>query len=391
MVQCDIRHMDRIQELAADGAVTILFPDTVLMELDKCVNSMENDIIKIYNATELELIKTLDAMKKPSWNEGVLLIGVLKDNLSKVFAEWKEAWLIEAKDRYRKIRNIADSSNAIRLPFDIDIMFRTSRRWLNGCFVTEKRGDKRPEGDCFLIDSLVRHFETSEGEEQRQLILCTENVKHFGVVADNAGAIHPVLKEGLPHSQILMTLEGVVDFIEKERQVNEPSVDSVEKALETRKIEEMQEDLVSQKIEEMQKALLEMERQREQLKSAINGIISPASFSAEGKLGQSTAPIQLPSEWEEFRNSHQWVQVAMQYSGTFYFEISLYRKCNLHMIDALVTEARRSELVMVKMLSMGRNIGVVPLLIDSMELGIVRCIMDKNQSLYFTQTPVTSF
>ena len=192
---------------------------------------MENDI-----AVGCERIRGNLATKQAksgAWNEMHDAIHFLEDQLT----QWRRKKIEEAKVRHDEVQKLLDSG--VRLSFDQDIMYRAKRRMLAGRYA-DSHG--KPEADCFILESLIKFFEgTTEGN---QLLLCTENLRDFGVQLDERrNALHPLMKEGLPPTDLFTDLKSLLNFLKDHEEVKEPAPEEVNKAIEREKSHEIEKEI----------------------------------------------------------------------------------------------------------------------------------------------------
>lgn len=228
---CEREWWDLLAGFVAEKAVRLIVPEVVLLEFEAKVRNLRDDLAgKISGVRE----KVVDESRKSiKWNE----IGDLPDFLEATISQWMQSKIADAESRRDEVQRLLASSEAIRLPFDHEVMFRSRRRMLAGRVKTSKdRGD----ADCFIMESLVRFFEGEGGD--RQLLLCTENHKDFGVeTKEGTKILHPLMKDGLPPTELFTDLASMVGFIEEHKMVVEPGPNEVKEAVEREKAEENEE------------------------------------------------------------------------------------------------------------------------------------------------------
>ncbi len=226
---CEAEHWAELRRLAEDEAITILVPEVVQLEFEKIVRNMERD----FDEQFIKIEKALSSTLKNIWNEAEGLSGAINEG----FSQWKSRRLREAKGREADVWKLFRSEHVTALPYDQDIHFRTQRRILAGRYPNQ---DGKPMADCAIVESLIRHFE--ERGEGDQLLLCTENVKDFGLLTDpEKSTLHPLFQEGLPRTQIFTDLATVVTFLHEHKAVEVVAPEVLDEALkreETKEIEE---------------------------------------------------------------------------------------------------------------------------------------------------------
>jgi hypothetical protein len=95
------------------------------------------------------------------------------------------------------------------------------------------------------LESLVRFFEGKDSAGQ--LLFCTENVKDFCLPLDDDNlAIHPLMREGLPPTNVFKNLRSLVGFVKEHKTVEEPAAEEVNEALEREKTRRIEEEATSE-------------------------------------------------------------------------------------------------------------------------------------------------
>ena len=117
-------------------------------------------------------------------------------------------------------------------------MYRTKDRILAGRYADSKAN---PEADCFILESLIRRLEEDARTKRDQLLYCTENLKDFGVQLDERrNAVHPLMKEGLPPTDLFTDLKSLLNFLKDHEEVKEPAPEEVNEAIEREKTHEIE-------------------------------------------------------------------------------------------------------------------------------------------------------
>ena len=170
--------------------------------------------------------------KENLWNEMGDLLPFLKDQLE----AWKRNKIEGSRSRIQEVEHLVLSNCVIRIEFTPDIFFKVKRRQLGGRVVD---AEKRPEADCCIIESLITYFDGRH--EENQLLFCTENLQDFGITVNKKNALHPLLKEGLPPTEVFTNLTTLIGFLNEHKKVEEPAPEEVDKALEKEKAKKVQE------------------------------------------------------------------------------------------------------------------------------------------------------
>jgi hypothetical protein len=232
----------------------VLSPLSHKLEFEAKVRKLKDDLAGKIGDVKKRVIET---SRKDLWNE----IGDFPDFLELAISQWMQSKIIDAENHRQEVERLLESSEAIKLPFDHDVMYRSRRRMLAGRVKTTKaRGD----ADCFIIESLVRFFDGKE--EDCQLLLCTENLTDFGVeTKDGKKALHPLMKDGLPPTELFTDLASLVNFIKEHGKVVEPGPEEVKEAVEREEAEKREEAI--------QEALLQVALPDEPIPKGIYAIM----------------------------------------------------------------------------------------------------------------------
>jgi len=226
---CECEHWDELKAFVNDKSITLLVPEVVLLEFDNKVRNLKDDFAGKMGAV---VERVIAESRKNLWNE----LGDLPSFLEIQLNEWKRNKITEAESRREEIQRFLGSAEVIRIPFDLTIMIRSKKRMMAG---RVKVSRDRADADCFIVESLVRYFEKQKGKSQ--LLLCTENDKEFGVeTKEGKKTLHPLMKEGLPPTELFTDLASLVTFVEERKAVEEPSPEEVDEALERDKAEEIE-------------------------------------------------------------------------------------------------------------------------------------------------------
>jgi PIN domain len=229
---CEPEHWEELKKCAGHLTVRLLASEVVSLELENKVRNLKDDMTgKIGGVGE-----KLKTIRDGLWNE----LGDLVFFLETQLREWKRKKIEDVQDRLDEVQRFLMWDHVTLLPFDQDIMFRAKRRMLAGRVKTSK---DRADADCFIVESLVRFFEERRGEDQ--LLLCTENHKEFGVeTSEGTKTLHPLLKEGLPPTQLFTNLATLVGFIKDQRAVQEPAPEELKEALDREEAENIEEAII---------------------------------------------------------------------------------------------------------------------------------------------------
>jgi hypothetical protein len=244
---CEPEHWLRLNELIEGSTVRPLIPEVVVLEFEKLTSVLHQSYAVNFGKLDKHL---LSPPLKPQgsekiWNE-VGDFDSLLQSFRDQFEEWKHSKSEGSKTRIKEIEDWFRSAHVVTLPFDADILFRAKRRMLAGRLVDQ---EKRPEADCYIIESLAKFFE-GRGEED-QLLFCTENSQDFAVMVNDKLSLHTVMKPGLPPTEVFSNLASLVSFLNENKAVEEPAPEKVKEAVEREKAKEIE------RVIELEEAVLE--------------------------------------------------------------------------------------------------------------------------------------
>ena len=74
-------------------------------------------------------------------------------------------------------------------------------------------------------------------------MFCTENIQDFGVTVNQKNALHPLLKDGLPPTEVFTDLTTLIAFLNEHKKVEEPAPEEVDEALGKEKVKKIEEEL----------------------------------------------------------------------------------------------------------------------------------------------------
>jgi predicted nucleic acid-binding protein len=238
---CEEHCWEELRKLANDSKVTILVPDIVRLEFSRHARSSIDDLRK-GTAKFQEKVRALqkDEEADPFWNESRSLVTTFKETINSSWDELLKDTVAKWRERFANLDSWLHSPGVTAIPFDERILLRAKRRLIAGRYpkqdsskwTQQQRADRLLDGDCdfCIIESLAWFFERSSGDNT--LLFCTENVAHFGLETKDGGRfIHPLLRDGLPPSEIFTDLSSLLEFIKTNRSIDEPEQQAVEEAL----------------------------------------------------------------------------------------------------------------------------------------------------------------
>lgn len=238
---CEWALWGELKQLVIDKKVSFLIPEVITLELDKLTKRWADDFDIELKLIETYLTADLKALFVPKKNKEKGFWNELEDIapfIQSQFNEWKKQKLDGFNHRKSEVVDFLAGTGVVKLPFTQEIFFKANRRILAGNF---PKKESRPIDDCSIIETLVSYFEGRCDSEQ--LVICTENLPDFGVSTDGVNALHPLLKSGLPPTEVFTDLESLVKFLREQKPVVEPPQEELEKALESEKKRDEQEVL----------------------------------------------------------------------------------------------------------------------------------------------------
>jgi hypothetical protein len=228
---CELEHLKELERYVEDFMISLLVPEVVLLELEKQYRGFENAVS--VNVAKFEKHLSNQPDKERVWNE----LGDIVPHMVEKLNEWKSEKIENVKARHNEVQTLIGSKRALKPALDSEILLRAKRRiWAgrvpdSGC---------RSEADCCILESLARFFE-GQGLTG-QLLFCTENLKDFCLPLDGDKlAIHPLMRDGLPPTEVFKDLASLVGFVREHKVVEEPAPEELSEALEREKERNSQE------------------------------------------------------------------------------------------------------------------------------------------------------
>jgi PIN domain len=218
---CEPCHWDEVLQAVENNNIALIVSEVVVLEFEHKVRKLNEDFSgKVGTALE-SIDSALD--KKTLWNE----IGDLPSFVKDQVLGWKNKRIEEAESRCKLVQELFHSPKVTILPFDHDLMVRSRKRMLSGRW----RGKSdSTDADCFIIESIARHLEGIMGE--CQLLFCTENTKEFGLPVKDKFSLHPLLKQGLPPTELFIEFGSMLAFLKAQKPVETIDPAEEKKALE---------------------------------------------------------------------------------------------------------------------------------------------------------------
>ena len=226
---CEMDHWETIRKKCEAGELTMLVTEVVLLEAESQWQELLDEIDTKLMAVKKSL-QDMFASKPHDWSEIKDVGQALIDQVDRSRADKRE----NAKKNHDEIDAILKASFARLLPFTSDVHFRARRRLLSGRFPRAK--ERYSEADCAIIESLCEHFENEQGEHS--LLFCSENHTDFGTAVNKRFHLHPILKDGLPPTELFLNLSSLIDYLNKDNNPAEVSARDVDAAAEARSNQE---------------------------------------------------------------------------------------------------------------------------------------------------------
>ena len=202
---CEMNHWETIRKKCEAGELTLLVTEVVLLEAENQWQQLLDDIDTKLAAVETSL-NNMFANKPHDWSEIKDVGQLVVDQVVRARATKKQT----AKENHDTIDSILRAPYAKFLPYSPEVHFRMKKRMLAGRFPRIK--ERYSEADCAIIESICQYFEQNAGEHS--LIFCSENHSDFGTKVDSRFYLHPILKEGLPQTELFLNLNSVVEALE---------------------------------------------------------------------------------------------------------------------------------------------------------------------------------
>jgi hypothetical protein len=273
---CEWELWESLTKLVEDGKVALLLPEVIVLEFQKLTAELQDEflrkILQIETALDEHFEKQKDEKQKEEkrlWNETADVIPYLKNAL----AEWKRTKLEDIRKRFESVSQFLKAVQVRLIPFDHQIHFRAHRRFISGTFPTKEK-ESRPIADCCIIESLMEHFKGEKGSEQ--LALCTENIQDFGVeVKEGKRTLHPTIRDGLPLTEVFSNLKELMEFLNAQRRIEEPTKEEIDKAVEREKAQSIKDQLESDsKTKSLTQALVEQRVKQRLRQIAMSDLFS---------------------------------------------------------------------------------------------------------------------
>jgi hypothetical protein len=245
-----------LTKLVEGGRVTFLLPKIVLMEFGKLVRNVDDEIAYQIGKLDSRLPafvgksgkqndKEADQQsEKPKlWNE---LTKSFEAFVREQLTAWRNKTSAEFNQRAEALLQWLNSATPMLLPFDADILLKARERIFEGRFPWREDSKERPEGDCCIVESLLKFF-TDENATDPQFLLCTENLRDFATTVEGgAGAgsqqkmsvVSPrFADDGLPaKNRVFTELKSLLQFVKDAKPAEPPAKEAIKEA-EAREIE----------------------------------------------------------------------------------------------------------------------------------------------------------
>jgi hypothetical protein len=253
---CEESHWQELTKLVEDGRVSFLLPKIIVLELDKLVRNIDDELAFQIQKAETRLPAFVgkpgkandkeggqQGEKGKQWNE---LTQRFEKFLTEQLATWRERTSADFNQRAGAIWKWLHSTYPKLLPFDAEVLFRARERIFAGRFPWREDIRERPEGDCCIVESLVAFFR-SEKPADAQFLMCTENTRDFATTIETAGkgsqgriyVVSPRFAEDgfPPKNRVFENLKSLLQFIKEAKPAEPPAKEAIKEA-EAREIEE---------------------------------------------------------------------------------------------------------------------------------------------------------
>ena len=213
---CEIDLFERLRVLATGGALTLVIPEVVQLELEGQMHNLPEvlkqkfgDLKKIINST-------------PVWSEIEDAKQLAMQQLDSLCDEKQQRW----HQIYEEVLVLFNSEKVASIPFTTEIMCRAKKRIIRKGMPQNSRVDQ----DAAIIESLVVHFSQIQ-DPQPILLFCSENHSDFAIEIlksksrDRVFALHPFLAKDLPKTHFFTQLEDLLQLDQGYESLQQPPND----------------------------------------------------------------------------------------------------------------------------------------------------------------------
>jgi hypothetical protein len=203
MPGCPMEQFVALKTLVEGGAVQLLVPEVVLLELEKEQGTFEDQLNR-----HCDLLKA-SVEKLAVWTEARDIKESLLDHLD----ERRQVKLQTASNNFKEIGAWLASDKARILDLTPEIWFQAKRRIMAGRY---PKGQGKADQDCSIMESLISFFKGVPATEA-ELYFCSENHPDFAIEREAKGKsrtfdIHPYFQDGLPRTTYFLDLDTLMAF-----------------------------------------------------------------------------------------------------------------------------------------------------------------------------------
>lgn len=200
---CELSQLSALGELIDQGAVKLLLPEVILLELQKEWRRFPSKVKEDAAIRKQHIVEALKAPKQGKyWNEADAMAENILDSFDKSEAEFIQA----CQDRHRSLDEFLQSGRTINISLTAEIMVNAKKLMISGAMPKTDRADQ----DAFIIQSVIQELKACD-KTNDLLYFCTQNHKDFTVTVDSDPALRIGVQEQLPKSMFHSNLKSLVD------------------------------------------------------------------------------------------------------------------------------------------------------------------------------------
>lgn len=197
---------EKFTKLVDQGKIILIVPEVIQFEFETFARSAESD----FHQSVEHFAKFV--FKKPHWNE----LDQLKSHLGGLALQWKDEFWKEWEERIQKVLKwMTESKKSIHIPL-LDAMVSLKKRQITKRMPPKRDGEddqEKRDHDLLILESAVISFKKEI--KHAQLLVCTENAKHFGpdTDKDEERVVHLKFGEDFPPNRMFLDLASLMKFI----------------------------------------------------------------------------------------------------------------------------------------------------------------------------------
>lgn len=201
---CETDLFERLRVLATGGALTLVIPEVVHLELEGQMHNLSEVLEQRFGALK-KIINTT-----PVWSEIEDAKQLVMQQLDSLLDEKQKRW----HQIYKDILELFNSEKVSSIPFTAEIMCQAKKRIIRGGM---PKASPRVDQDAAIVESLIVHFSLIQ-DPQPILLFCSENHSDFAIeiqkpkLQDRVFALHPVLAKDLPKTHFFTQLEDLLQL-----------------------------------------------------------------------------------------------------------------------------------------------------------------------------------